>query len=179
MEQIYSEEDVIRFSYGEMADSEYEAFFRELCKNESLWGVYEDTQTLKNQLEDSVLLNPPLSIDNLILERAAEIAQEFRNSQDTKKVNYSPVILKIGVLTFSTLVFSWFLFSALSTRNISEFTSTATENDTEWIRKRIYNLDIQRSLPTPISDNGLFRTVRYGSNNSNSVRFSIPQASLK
>ena len=125
MKQIYTEDDVIRFTYGEMDEEEYEQFFNVLCKDEELWVSYEQMKEVKATMDAFPLLEPDAEIDRHILAEAGRVASGFRKS------SLRP-LAPVALLTLFSFSFSLGLFWNYQDRFKSQVSLASAETD--WIR---------------------------------------------
>jgi hypothetical protein len=161
MKQIYTEDDVIRYFYGEMDEEEYPVFFQTLCKDQDLWETYENFQSIQKELGE-FKFEPSSGTCDRILKASHSTAQAMK-PQELKSINKR----KRHTL-FSFLFASFLLIAGLTVwQGTSAFFPTVeasewvnADSDSRWIYDRLYRMEDDRLLPEAVTSQE-YRLVRF------------------
>jgi hypothetical protein len=174
MKQIYTEDDVIRYVYGEMDEEEYPVFFEVLCKDAVLWQMFESLQQLKSELGES-LQDPSDATCRAIMEEVNRMASEVRVSQTVPaKKSPSPYALfPTGLVLGLFIAGAGFALQQIFLSSDRPHKAELSADDHAWMYDRLYRMEDDRVLPEIIGTDA-YRLVRYsdaGYSDGASIRF--------
>lgn len=174
MKQIYTEDDVIRYVYGEMDEEEYPVFFEILCKDPDLWQMFESLQQIKSELGEA-LYDPSEATCRAIMEEVHRVGSKSIHTleQTPLKPNARFALFPAGIVLGLCIAGAGFaLLQVFFTSTQPQISDLAPE-DHAWMYDRLYRMEDDRVLPE-ITGSDAYQLVRYsgtGYANETSVRF--------
>jgi len=174
MKQIYTEDDVIRYVYGEMDEEEYPVFFEVLCKDAVLWQMFESLQQLKSDLGES-LQDPSDATCRAIMEEVNRMALEVKAStpEPAKKAHARYVLFPTGLVLGLFIAGAGFALQQMFFTSDHPQKAELSADDHAWMYDRLYRMEDDRVLPE-ITGSDAYRLVRYsdaGYSDGASIRF--------
>lgn len=161
MKQIYTEDDVIRYVYGEMDEEEYPVFFEVLCKDPELWQMFESFQQVKSELGEA-LYSPSEATTVAIMEEVNRFASHSNQNPEKSpsKHNSRFTLFPAGIVLGLFIAGVGIALQQVFFSTAQPHTADISPDDHAWMYDRLYRMEDDRVLPEFTGSNA-YQLVRY------------------